>query len=92
MLNGNHINPFKNVKNSISQHPVNLCFMLIVGIRAYVLALIKEMGYTETKGIAFVVSPSASHEPKSYRFGYESIEILTDEIVSLTVTDLSILG
>jgi len=49
------------VKDSISQHPINLCFRRIVGIRAYSLALTKEMGYTETKGIGFVFSPSASH-------------------------------
>jgi hypothetical protein len=53
MLTKNHINPFKNVKNIISQYPVSLCFKLILGIRAYFLAFTKEMGYMETKGIAF---------------------------------------
>jgi hypothetical protein len=64
MLNGNHINPFENIKDSISLHPINLCFKRIVGVRAYFLEITKEMGYTETKGIAFVLSPSASHELK----------------------------
>jgi len=45
----------------------------------------------KTKGIAFVVSPSASYALKSYRFGYQSRKILAGETVSLTGTDLYLL-
>jgi hypothetical protein len=33
----------------------------------------KKTSYAKQKSIAFVFSPSASHELKSYRFGYESM-------------------
>jgi hypothetical protein len=64
ILNGNHINPFKNVKSSISQHPVNLCLSRIVVIRAYFFGAHSRDGLYGNKGIAFVLSPSASYDLK----------------------------
>jgi hypothetical protein len=65
MLNGNHINPFENVKSRIPQHPIKLCLRRIVGIRAYFFGAHSREGLCGNKGIAFELSPSAFNELKA---------------------------